>query len=62
MEKVNINNIPKDFIENEDGGSLIEYGLIIGFALVSFIVIIGIVLSVFDWANTTLSDFFSFLG
>ncbi|MHA1339874.1 MAG: hypothetical protein ACTSO2_07785 [Promethearchaeota archaeon] len=47
-------------LKNDKAGSIIEYGLIIGFSLIAFIVIIGIIMSILDWSNNALSDFFDF--
>ena len=50
-----LNGIKKD----TRAGSLLEYGLIIGFSIVAFLVIVGIVTSILEWTNGNLSDFFS---
>lgn len=55
MKKLSIKQIIKDI----SAGSLLEYGLIIGFSIVAFLVIVGIVTSILDWTNGNLSDFLS---
>ena len=45
--------------ENTSAGSLLEYGLIIGFSIAAFLVIVGIVSSILDWTQGNLADFFS---
>jgi Flp pilus assembly pilin Flp len=47
-------------INDERASTLIEYGLIVGFAILSFIVIVGIITSVLDWSTSALADFFNF--
>jgi Flp pilus assembly pilin Flp len=46
----------KDFYDDEYGGNLVEYALLIGFALFIFFTIVSIVTSMIDWtagqANT----------
>ncbi len=39
----------KDFYQDEYGGNLVEYALLIGFALFIFFTIVGIVTSMLDW-------------
>ena len=39
----------KDFHTDEFGGNLVEYALLIGFALFIFFTIVGIVTSMLDW-------------
>ena len=55
MKKINFRN----FIKDKTAGSLLEYGLIIGFSIITFLVIAGIVTSILDWTNGNLVDFFS---
>ncbi|MHA1454261.1 MAG: Flp family type IVb pilin [Promethearchaeota archaeon] len=50
---------PKHFVKDNTAGSLLEYGLIIGFSIVVFLIIVGIVTSILDWSKGNLSDFFS---
>ncbi len=40
-------------------GTLVEYGLILGFSILSFIIIIGIITSILEWTSASLSDFFN---
>ena len=39
----------KEFHKDEYGGNLVEYALLIGFALFIFFTIVGIVTSMLDW-------------
>ncbi len=48
----------KDFIFDEYGGNLIEYALLVGFALFVFFIIIGVVTSMLDWTVGLSNDFF----
>jgi len=50
---------PKHIVKDNAAGSLLEYGLIIGFSIVVFLIIVGIVTSILDWSTGNLSDFFS---
>jgi len=44
--------------KDETAGSLLEYGLIIGFSIVVFLVIVGIVTSILEWSKGNLAEFF----
>jgi Flp pilus assembly pilin Flp len=48
----------KDFILDEYGGNLVEYALLIGFALFIFFLLVSIVLSMMDWTAGQSSEFF----
>lgn len=50
---------PKHIVKDNSAGSLLEYGLIIGFSIVVFLVIVGIVTSILEWSKGNLADFFS---
>ena len=39
-------------------GSLLEYGLIIGFTIFAFIIVVTIIFNVIDWSNEQMKDFF----
>lgn len=52
----------KNLIDEETGGSIVEYGLIIGFSLVAFVIIVGIVMSIMDWANLSFDKLFGILN
>ncbi len=51
--------LPISIYKDTAAGSLLEYGLIIGFSIVAFLVIVGIFMSILDWTNGNLSDFLS---
>ena len=51
-----------DFFTDEWGGGLVEYALLIGFALFIFFIIVGIVQSVLDWTASQSGDFFNLVG
>jgi Flp pilus assembly pilin Flp len=44
-------------LKEETGGSLVEYGLIIGFAIFAFALVVTIILGVVDWAANSVGDF-----
>ncbi len=48
----------KSINKNEKAGSVVEYALILGFALLLFIVIVGIVLSIVDMMETQFNELF----
>ncbi len=48
----------KEFFSDEYGGNLIEYALLVGFALFIFFIIIGVVTSMLDWTVGLSNDFF----
>ena len=48
----------KQFFSDEYGGNLIEYALLVGFALFVFFIIIGVVTSMLDWTVGLSNDFF----
>ena len=48
----------KSIRSNEKAGSVVEYALILGFALLLFIVIVGIVLSIVDMVETQFNELF----
>ncbi|MFW9900301.1 MAG: Flp family type IVb pilin [Candidatus Thorarchaeota archaeon] len=48
----------KEFFSDEYGGNLIEYALLVGFALFVFFIIIGVVTSMLDWTVGLSNDFF----
>lgn len=52
----------KDFFTNEYGGNLIEYALLVGFALFIFFIIVGVVTSLLDWTVGLSNDFFNLFG
>ncbi|MFX0072568.1 MAG: hypothetical protein ACFFAO_15895 [Candidatus Hermodarchaeota archaeon] len=49
----------KEFIYDEYGGNLVEYALLIGFALFVFFLIISIITSMLDWTVNQSNDFFN---
>lgn len=52
----------KEFINNEYGGSLVEYALLIGFGLFVFFIIVGVVTSILDWSLGQSNDFLELIG
>jgi Flp pilus assembly pilin Flp len=52
----------KNFFIDEYGGSLVEYALLIGFALFIFFIITGIITSILDWTVGLSDDFFNIFG
>lgn len=43
----------------ERGGSIVEYGLIIGFSIILFLTIIDMIFSIFGWSGLQIEDLFS---
>ena len=52
----------KQFIEDEYGGNLVEYALLIGFALFVFFIIVSVITSLLDWTLGLSNDFFNIFG
>jgi Flp pilus assembly pilin Flp len=52
----------KEFFNDEYGGNLVEYALLVGFALFIFFIIIGVVTSLLDWTVGLSGDFFNLFG
>ena len=52
----------KEFFSDDYGGSLVEYALLIGFALFVFFIITGVITSILDWTVGLSNDFFSIFG
>ena len=50
------------FFSDEWGGDLVEYALLIGFALFIFFILVGIIQSVLDWTTGQSGDFFNLVG
>ncbi|MBD3193804.1 MAG: hypothetical protein GF317_02035 [Candidatus Lokiarchaeota archaeon] len=58
----NIKNKILAFFLDDSAGSLVEYALLIGFALFIFFIIIGIVSSMLDWTVGLSNDFFDLIN
>ena len=52
----------QNFLKDDFGGNLIEYALLIGFALFLFFLIVGIVTNLLDWTLGLKDDFFNLFG
>ncbi|TFF86003.1 MAG: hypothetical protein EU518_00065 [Promethearchaeota archaeon] len=52
----------KEFFYDNYGGNLVEYALLLGFALFIFFVIFGIISSIMDWTLGLSNDFFDLIG
>ena len=48
----------KEFFKNESGGNLVEYALLIGFALFIFFILVSVILSTLDWTIGQSNTFF----
>lgn len=60
-----INNLKKrilNFINDDYGGSLVEYALLIGFALFVFLILVGVITSIINWTLGLSNDFFDIFG
>jgi len=51
----------KELYYDEYGGNLVEYILLIGFALFMFLVLIGLVSTMFDWTLGQSNAFFDLI-
>ena len=47
-----------EFFSDEYGGSLVEYALLVGFALFIFFILVGVVTSMLDWTVGLSNNFF----
>ena len=52
----------KAFFSDENGGNLVEYALLIGFALFVFFIITGVITSLLDWTVGLSDNFLSIFG
>lgn len=52
----------KDFCKDEYGGNMVEYALLIGFALFIFFIIVGVITSLINWTVGQSNGFFDLLG
>jgi len=52
----------KEFSSDNYGGNLIEYALLIGFALFMFFIITGVITSILDWTVGLSNDFLNIFG
>ncbi|MFX1418480.1 MAG: Flp family type IVb pilin [Promethearchaeota archaeon] len=52
----------KEFFSDEYGGNLIEYALLVGFALFIFFIIVSVVTSLLDWTVGLSGDFLNLFG
>ena len=57
-----IGNTIRNFFSDEYGGNLVEYSLLIGFALFIFFIITGIITSILDWTVGLSDDFLNIFG
>ncbi len=51
----------KDIPFWERGGSIVEYGLIIGFSIILFLVVVDMIMSIFGWSDFQIQDLFTFV-
>ncbi|MFX0024875.1 MAG: Flp family type IVb pilin [Candidatus Hermodarchaeota archaeon] len=52
----------RNFFLDEQGGNLVEYALLIGFALFIFFILVGVITSLLDWTLGLSDDFFQLIG
>lgn len=68
MKKMRINSknskggVVREFLRDKSAGSILEYGLLVGFSIFIFLLIVSIILNVFGWTNGQISDFFNIIG
>ena len=48
----------REFFRDEYGGNIVEYALLVGFALFIFFIIISVITSMLDWTVGLSNDFF----
>jgi Flp pilus assembly pilin Flp len=51
-----------EFFVDDYGGNLVEYALLLGFALFVFFIIIGVITSILNWTLGLSNDFFTIIG
>ncbi|MHA1190709.1 MAG: hypothetical protein ACTSP9_00255 [Promethearchaeota archaeon] len=51
-----------EFVLDDHGGNLVEYALLLGFALFVFFIIIGVITSILNWTLGLSNDFFTIIG
>ncbi|MHA2394312.1 MAG: hypothetical protein ACXAEX_20435 [Promethearchaeota archaeon] len=52
----------KKFFSDDYGGNLVEYALLIGFALFVFFIITGVITSILDWTLGLSNNFLDIFG
>ncbi|MHA2087781.1 MAG: hypothetical protein ACW972_05875 [Promethearchaeota archaeon] len=52
----------KEFFSDDYGGNLVEYALLIGFALFVFFIITGVITSILDWTVGLSGAFLNIFG
>ncbi len=60
-----LNKIKNKFLEfslDDYGGNLVEYALLLGFALFVFFIIISVITSILNWTLGLSNDFFTIFG
>ncbi|TFF89055.1 MAG: hypothetical protein EU548_08140 [Promethearchaeota archaeon] len=51
----------KEFLKDEYAGNIVEYALLIGFALFVFFIIVGVVTSMLNWTVDQSNGFFEMM-
>jgi len=51
----------KEFLNDDSGGNIIEYALLLGFALFIFFIIVGVITSMMDWTVGQSNSFFEII-
>lgn len=57
-----LGNKINNFFTDDYGGNLVEYALLIGFALFVFFIITGIITSILDWTLGLSNNFLDIFG
>ncbi len=55
-------NFILELIEDNKGSPLVEEGILIGLAVLSLTVLIGIILSVLGWTSNSITNIFNYLN
>ncbi|MCG3215318.1 MAG: hypothetical protein KAS63_01245 [Candidatus Heimdallarchaeota archaeon] len=59
MKKLYILNLIKNLKQNRRGGPIFEEILLIGIAVVIFVIIMGVILGLIDWTQFKIDNIFS---
>lgn len=50
-----------EFLKDDSGGNIVEYALLLGFALFIFFIIVGVIISMLDWTVGQSNGFFEIM-
>ena len=61
LDQSNLRNTRRTGLKNQTGGSVVEYALLLGFSIFIFLVIVGLIISIVNWVDGELLNFFNAL-